>query len=640
MTPQMMTRSFTIARRVPRFATAILLVVAGSLVGGQGTATAADPDLTLKLPVAPRVLPEETLLYLRLDDAAQLRIDFAESSLGQMLEDPKMRPFATDVYALAAELFQRVGNEMGIRLDEFLAIPHGQAAVAMLPIRSPEDPKADRAAPKDDSPEAIRERNERQRRQNSGFSGVAMIDAGENVDQLLAIIDRIEQRMLDSGFVRREERVAETTVVRLLPPREGRSPVEYFQRGGNVVFGVGHRTATDVLDRWLENRTEKSLADSADFAAVMGHSLGAEETHPQATFYVDPYRIVERVMKRGGAAALVWPIVEDLGIAKIRGAGGSIFRGGETFDDLSHFHVLIDTPRDGFFGILRPATGDTAPPDWVPADVATYSTVHWKLSPTVDNLERIIDRFRGEGAFQRQVVSGLKESLDVDLRDDLLATLTGRYVGIRWLEPPIRINSQSQVFAFELSDAAKGDEIFGRIRARRPDAFQSEVVGGKNVYFVRGGPRNLPSGLRQPEPNIMFLGNWVLYSDSRKLVERVLRADNGNIARLVEEPDYALVSAELGGKLAGETPFFISYVRSSEFIRQLYEMTKSEETHRFLRSAGENNPLARRVYDLLRRNSLPPYEEFKKYFAPGGMFGYDESNGIHIGSFTLRPLDR
>ena len=632
-----MTPTSPIVRSVfaPAAAGLVLLVVAA---GSQGRPAAAADGA---IPVAPRLLPEQTLVYLRLDDAQQFRDDFANSSLGRMLDDPKMRPFSSDLFALAAELFQRVGNEIGVSLDELLAIPHGQVALAIVPTRLPEDRNSEqgRAAPKDESPEAIRERIERQRRLNNGFSSVLMIDADGNIDRLLSIVERIEQRMLDSGFVRREERVDKTTLVRLLPPREGRSPVEYFQRGGNLVIGLGDYTASDVLDRWMKTSRERSLADSADFAAVMGRSIGAEAEQPQITFYVDPFRIVERAIKRGGAAALVWPIVEDLGIGKIRGAGGSMFRGGETFDEVTHFHVLIDTPRDGFFGVLRPTSGETAPPDWVPADVASYTTLHWNLKATVDNLERIIDRFQGEGAFDRQAISGLKRSLDVDLREDLLATLTGRYVGLRWLEPPVTLNSQAQIYAVQVTSAAKAEEIFGRIRAKRPNDFTPEIVGGKTVYFLRGGPRNLPSGFRQPEPCVMQLGDFFLFSDSRVLVERAIRAASGNVARLVGEPDYALVSSELGVKLDGEAPFLVTFIRGSEFIRQIYEMTKSDDARRFLRTMGENNPIAGQVYNLLERNELPPYEEFKKYFAPGGLFGYDQPTGIHVGSFTLRPLD-
>lgn len=610
-----------------------------ALIPGAGRLSAAENDAAI--PVAPRLLPSDALLFVGVDDAERLREDFAGSSLGRMLQDPKVRPFASDLFAVGAELFQRVGDELGVSLEELLAIPHGQVAVAMLPIRLPEDDDENRGSgrPRDESSEAIRERIERQRRRGNGFAAVLMIDAGENIDRLMMVVERLEELMTERDRVRREERVGDTTLVRILPPREGRSPIEYFRRGSNLVVGVGHRSAWNVLERWQKTADEQSLADSANFAAVMGPSVTAEETAPQITFYGDPYKIIERLIKRGGAAGLIWPIVEDLGLGKIRGVGGSVFRGGETFDDLSHLHVLIDTPRDGFFGVLRPGSGDTVPPDWVPSDVASYTTLHWRFDATVDNLEKIIDRFQGEGEFQRGPIDGLKRRFDVDLREDLIANLTGRYVGVRWNEPPARINSQTQAMALEVTDAAKMEEVFAKARAKRPGDFKEEAIGGRSAFvFPIRGRVNSPN-IRTPEPSVMLLGKWFVYCDSRQLLERLIRAESGAIPRLVEEPDYALISSELGAKLGGTSPFFISFVRGSEIIRPFYEMARSEETRRFVRAAGESNPVAKRFDELLRRNELPPYEELKKYFAPGGMFGYDTPGGIHLGWFTLRPLD-
>lgn len=618
------------ARKVPGTFCLLCLTVATGFLPAD--AAGGEP-----MPVAPRLLPERTLAYLRLDDAEQLRGDFGRSSLGQMLQDPEMQPFATDVYALAAALFARIGDRIGITLDELVAIPHGQVAIALL-APGGDEPSGQAAGPRDESPEAIRRRIEQRRRQNREFAGVLMIDAGENLDALLTLVDAMEEALLRGGYVRRDRRVETTTLVRWVPPREDRPPLEYFHRDGGMVIGFGDGTVADVLDRWSGKSKSRTLADSADFAAVMGRCIGAEETHPQITFYVDPYRIVERIVQNATVAALIWPIVDDLGIRKIRGIGGSVFRGGETFDDISHLHVLIDTPRDGFFGVLRPATGETTPPNWVPADVTAYTTVHWNVEATVNNFERILDRFQGEGGFRSSIAKPLEDRIGIRIKEDLVAALNNRYVGLRWLEPPIALNSQAQVRAFQVKDAGRAEELFRAYRQQRPNEWAEEAIGFQPVYFARGGGGRVPAGFRQPEPCLLLLGDWFIYSDSREFVARLLRAREGNLPRLASEPDYALVASEMGGKLDGEDPFLVSFIRGSDFIRQLYEMTKSENTVRFLREAGENNPVAAQFYDLLRRNRLPPYERFEKYFAPGGLFGYDQPTGIHVGSFTLRPL--
>jgi hypothetical protein len=81
----------------------------------------------------------------------------------------------------------------------------------------------------------------------------------------------------------------------------------------------------------------------------------------------------------------------------------------------------------------------------------------------------------------------------------------------------------------------------------------------------------------------------------------------------------------------------LSFVRSSEVLRQLYDLAKSDQTRSFLDTAGQNNPVVRTLSDLLKRNQLPPFDDFIKYFAPTGSFAYDEANGMHFGRYTLKP---
>ena len=84
-------------------------------------------------PGAPRLLPQDTLAYIRLDDAEQFRKDFGSSSVGQMMNDPALKPLSNEVYQMLAEVFQTVGNVLEVSLDELLAIPQGQVAAALMP---------------------------------------------------------------------------------------------------------------------------------------------------------------------------------------------------------------------------------------------------------------------------------------------------------------------------------------------------------------------------------------------------------------------------------------------------------------------------------------------------------------------------
>ncbi|TWU17697.1 hypothetical protein Pla52o_49120 [Novipirellula galeiformis] len=591
------------------------------------------------IPGAPHLLPEDTLLYVRVDNAAEFRKSLQDSSIGRMLADPKLKPFAGDIYHTAAELFDSISSEVGVSLDELLAIPNGQVAAAMMPGNLSDGPAnaSGQDETQDDSDEAIRRRIARKRRQQNSLGGLFIIESGEQTKDMMAIVLRLEERLLQSGYVRRVSNVENVDLVRLIPARQGAPEVEYFESQQTVVLGIGHQTAENALQRWLGRSKDPSMADSANFANVISRCIGAEATRPQLTFYADPYHIVERLVKRGGAAALVWPLLEELGISKFRGVGGSSFAGGDVFDDISHFHVLIDSPRDGFFGVLRPETVDVVPPDWVPSDVTAYTTFKWDFSKAYENLDKILAKFQGEAPLQRIIEEPFLKATGLKIQEDILENLTGRYVSATWLEQPVKLNSQITARAFELKDPDAAKAVIARFRERKPEALSVETIAGAVVYSSTRTRRNVPEGLRQPEPSMAILGHWLITGDSRNFLTRIIQANAGSLPRLVAVSEFDLVASELGGKLDGEKPFMISFVRAADYLRQLYELAKSKDTRQFLRSAGERNVVAKNFSDLLQRNELPPYEEFEKYFAPGGVFAYDESTGIHFGSFNLKP---
>lgn len=610
------------------------------LCSGNAPSTAQDDDAK-GLPGAPRMLPEDTLAYIRIDNADELRHGLSESSVGRMLADPKLRPFASDVYQTMAELFQQVGDQLGLTLGELLQIPTGQVAVALLPGNL-SDEQTEQVAEQiedeegDESEDAIRRRIARKRRQQNSFGGLFIIEAGENVDSLRQILDTVEGRLEQSGYVRRSSKVGDVGLTRWLPPRVGRPEIEHFTDRETLVLGIGHDTAAKALDHCQEESDEPTLSDRAEFTSAISRCVGAEDSRPQITFFVDPYHIVERLVKRGGAAGFVWPIIEDLGLGKIRGVAGSTFRGGELFDDISHLHVLIDPPRDGFFGVLRPQTGETTPPNWVPSDVTSYTTVHWDFATTFENLNKVMAKFQGEDPLTRLVEDPIKKRFDVSVRDDVLTLATGRYVTLRWIQPPIKLNSAAQVHAFEITDPIQAKSLIAKIRERAGD-IEVATIGGNVVYkSKRAATRQMPDTLRRPEPTLMVLGDWLIFSDSTALMERISLAAADSLPRLLNVAEYELVSAELGGKLDGEDPFMVSFLRSSEYIRQIYELAQSDETRGFLNRQSEKNPVAGKVADLMRRNQLPPFADFEKYFAPSGSFAYDEAGGMHVGAFTLR----
>lgn len=621
--------------------TSLLILASYLAIGFPGVSHAqtAPAAVAATAPGAPRLLPERTLAYLRIANVDALRSDLADSSIGQMMADPKLRPFAGDLFTTAGELFAQISGELGISLEQLLAIPHGQLAVALVATGTEDRSDSAEGAGKDESPEAIRQRLEEKEQQQSALGWLIVIETGKNNETLIKVLEDVEERLIRGGAVARTQSVGATKIRRLVRPDSGRSRLEYFHREGTTLIGIGPAVASDALARWDGGSAGQTLARSTDFAAVMGRCIGAADTRPQITFFADPYRLLQRAVSRGGVgAALAWAVFEELGIAKVRGVGGSTFHGGETFADIAHAHILIDPPRDGIFSVLRPKEGDTNPPAWVPDDVTSYTSIGWRVEATYDGLGRILDRFQGENALQRFIEEPYQRRVGGDFRKSVIDVLDDRVAVIRWLQPPVRVNSSVSIYALKLKDVAAATATIAALQKAFPAVIASDSIGATKLYRIgRNRPRTLPEGLRQPEPCAAILGEWLLASNSFEFMQRAVRAQDGAIASLGELPEYDLLASELGGQLGGDKPFLLSFARSAEILRQLYELAKSDQTKTFLQTRGEQNEMWRGVSSMLRRNELPPFDEFKKYFAPSGSFAYDEPSGIHFGSYTLRP---
>ncbi len=615
-------------------------VVFAVLTTSPALAQESKPSDKETIPGAPRLLPSDSMFYLRLDEADQLRLDMKKSSLGRMINDPKLRPFADQFYATGRDLFEQISETVGVTLDELLSIPHGQVALAIHPAKPLEDDERAKIEARENEDESAldRRRNRQRLRDTYSFGGTLIIDAGKNIDQLMAMVQKMEDAAITGGFKRRVKDIDGTDVIRLIPNRANQQSVEFFEKEGTLVIGVGYQSAQDVLKHWLDDSDEPTLADNAKFGTILSRCVGAESTRPQFTFFVDPHLIADRAIKRSGsmAAGLFWPVIQDLGVSRIGGIGGSSFYGGDVFEGIAHYHINIEPPRDGVLGALRPETGDTAPPKWVPAKISGYTSLNWDIAQTYENVGKVIDRFQGADSLKRFVEQPVATRLGIKVQEEIIENMTGRILRVSWLEKPIRVNSAVSCFAVEVKDSIKAKATIAKLRDRDPDRITLKTVNGSVVYRLRGPGDNFPQALRKPEPQFLLLGKWLIYADSTKFVEKVALANSGNSPRLLELPEYELVAGELGGKLNGESPFMLAYLDGAESFRALYDLGLQDTSKQFLRQVGENNQVARKFGELLDNNELPPFSEFEKYFAPTGVFAYDEPDGIHFGLFTLR----
>ena len=92
--------------------------------------------------------------------------------------------------------------------------------------------------------------------------------------------------------------------------------------------------------------------------------------------------------------------------------------------------------KGGVVEAIAMSSGDTTPEGWVPADVVSYTTMHWKLDETFDVVAKLYNSLMNEGAFQGEVQSRVSERIGVDFEKEVLPALDGRFTLVQYTRTP------------------------------------------------------------------------------------------------------------------------------------------------------------------------------------------------------------
>ncbi|MEM6981213.1 MAG: DUF3352 domain-containing protein, partial [Planctomycetota bacterium] len=326
------------------------------------------------------------------------------------------------------------------------------------------------------------------------------------------------------------------------------------------------------------------------------------------------------------------------GLSKIRGVGGGLFRGGDLYDGISHLHVVIDPPRDGFFGVLRPEPVSLSPPSWVPTEISSYNAFGWDIETTFNNIGKIVSRFGGEGQFEKFIDRSFQRPFDWDIREVLISKVTGNYVSLHRNEEPAGWSSSARADGLEFEDSESIALILDTLKTKlhNKGCRWTTIAGQKVCQLPR--PRKAKPGQRQVQPHLWQTGRWLIFSDSISFMEEIIRTNRGTGQRLLDDDDYALVVAEIDRQLDGDHPFLVSFRRDAEQLRFVYDTLKSKGMNREFWGGKNNKRLGNEMASLLSRQTLPNFDLLSRYFFVSGIYGADEPGGVHLGAITLRPF--
>lgn len=545
--------------------------------------------------IAPKMLPKRTLAYVRVADVADLVERFKQTSIGRMVQDPQLRPLVGQLYEKAKEALATVEQETGLTLDDLLAIPRGEVALALVETDSNEP----------------------------GF--LLVVDVGTDPTAVNKLLARGAEEAKKQGLAVKEESVDDAQVVIY-----GDDKGVQFIKGDTLVASNNVSAARALLASW--SGQEDCLAENPQFATIMNSCRAPRDETPQLTWYVDPLGIARQFSQGSLAAQASLAILPAIGLDGLQGVGGSMtFAVGE-FDSIGHIHLLLENPRSGVLDLVQLLDGDTAPQAWIPQDVATYATIHVDLLETFVRTEKLVDSFQGAG-FLAARVKEISERLGADIVAEVLPSFAGRITYLSAFPKPATTAGAYSLVALELKDPPAFQKILDKIAAKYPDSLSKEAFGTVSYYAFRV-PRdeNRPE---LPDPCLAVLHDGLVFVDRSAFLKRVASPQDATMS-LASALEYKLIASKIARQAGAAKPALVTFNRPEEGMKYLYDLATGEQSRQRLAQIGENNRFMRTLDETLKQHPLPPFSVLSQYLAPAGAMLTDDETGYHYTSFSLR----
>ena len=560
-------------------------------------------------PTAPRLLPQDTLAYIRVADMPDLIERFQDTSAGRISQDEQVRPLLNHLWGSLVDATKELESQLGVSLQDLLTIPKGEVCLALV---APET-----------GPPAV----------------VLLVDVGDRMPVVQKVLDQGEFAMFEQGATRTIESIEGTDVIIQQLPGGRRREMAYLQREGTVIVGSNSTVLKTIVDAW-DGRPTSKLSDNTDFTAIMKRCTGDEGEQPQITFFIDALELTKRVARGNIAGQTLIALLPALGLDGIGGLGGSIALATEQYDNVTHVHLLLDSPRKGIVEMLALRGGDLTPESWVPTDAVSYTSLNWDFATSYNALRTLFDAIRGEGALDREVGRRLSDPLGIEFEEEFLAALDGRVTVVSWMVKPARLNSRANLLGMRLKDPKAFRTAWLKVTEHLPGQLERKAFGANEYWQIRvpEPPADRPDRplLRDPDPVVAIMDDYLLLTDSSELLKHAMVTKGSVSTSLAGELDYKLIASKIRRQSGGESPGMLSFYRPEESLRLMYELAISDTTRQRLESQAENNRFFGALDGALQDNPLPPFAVIARYLAPGGSLITNDATGFHYTSFTLR----
>jgi len=602
---------------------------------------------------ADQIFPDVTKGFVSIRNIKDFGDQWKQTQFGQLLDDPLMAAFKQEVQT---QMTERMEKTFGFTLDGISSLPSGEVAFGLIAVPN----------------------------QVPGY--VLTMDVFGKRAETNNYLAKLTQKLVAAGAKRGVETYKRQQITMLVfPPSEtprtgtprplGNTRIELNatprERRAYYMFQQDVLIASDQLPllRLIADRIAdpgvggggRSLAHVEAYQVVMKRCLSDVPvgTPPIVRWYIDPldYGETVRSMLQGPVAQSlrsskpsVFSTLKQQGFDAFQGIGGVASVKSEAQETVYRTFVSTKKPYRLAMQMLNlPDTTNFAPPTWMPAHLARCTMFSIDPLTVFDNFGGLFDGLLtpGEEGVWKDILEGLEydpHGPKINLRNELIAHLGNRVVGLSWYEKPITVKSESIIVAVELKAGreaamqACAQKLFGTDPDMRGIRHRSYVIWQRVPSPDDEGTPFFPEGAIAIAKGNLFVSANV---DALKTILDRLDAPDPSVQSTIgNEADYQQVNqifASMG--LANRPHTFQFFARTHETLRPTYEMIRQGQM------AHSQALLGRVLHEVLlpdeeRRqrfdgSTLPEFEKVQHYFGRVGIYGISEENGYFIKGFTL-----
>jgi hypothetical protein len=574
-------------------------------------AIASRPAWTAEKAPNDRLLPSNTYLYVTVPNVGDLKTRFGASHIGQLLHDPKLADFMGDLHKKFAQFGEEFEKNVGLKLNDVLAIPDGEVSLAVL---LPTEAKK--------------------------LAVAVIVDFGKNSGSTVnALLEKAASGLEKEGFKKTTRDVGGTQLVvytKAKEKKEGADPSDEPDFGSQFVEVLKNDTlilttspiaAQDILKRW-DGKHADTLADVAAYKSIV-ESSHKGHTPPVLLGYLNPIALVQSFVKSNESAAeslgMAMAFLPVLGLDNLKAIGGSVQMGTEEFDSEWRLQICLDKEASGVLKVFTfPATKQT-PPKWVTDDASSYIGINWDVTKAYSAVEGLADQIMGPGATAQKLDEwAADDNLKIHLKKDVIDNLDG-VIHITSDNPdPSKPQTSRILVAFGIKNAKKMKGVLDKL-SKLP-GFQAEArdFRGEVIYNL-AAPQLAQFGNSNQTMGVAIVSDYLMFSTDVSRIEQVIIGDKDR-KPLAESEKYKTLAKHFPAETS-----MIWYQEPDKQLKPLYEMLRSGKAQEMLAATPLN-----KIFEGIDFKKLPEFDAIRKYLPPAASYALPQGNGAVFVSFSLK----